>query len=373
MIVQELSCFRGFRCTASACQDNCCIGWEIDIDEQTLARYRQVSGPLGERLQKNIAVEADGTAHFLLGAGERCPFLRADNLCALYCELGESALSEICQQHPRFHHFYGDFLQETGFGLCCEEAGRLLFGAAEGPVICASQEDDSALEPLSPLLRLRDNCLQLLANDALPLWQRLGQLLTYAAAAQKRLDQEPFRLPPLMVPLPSAPEQEDARDCCRTLFALFGELESINSAWDEHRAAAEATFDLENQEALLAEFHQKSPRLEEDLRRFGVYLLFRYFLDDGLDGDVLTPAQLTVAFVAALHRLDFTLWLRQGRGAFTLAQQVEAAKLLSKELEYSVENMDVLREELIFPEMLNENAPILLIGEVSSGAGDALL
>lgn len=141
-------------------------------------------------------------------------------------------------------------------------------------------------------------------------------------------------------------------------------MESIGSAWDSLCAAALATFDLPEQAALLAEFHRKAPRLEEDLRRFGVYLLFRYFLEDGLDGDVLTPAQVTVALAAALHRLDFALWLQRGRGAFGPQQQVEAAKLLSKELEYSLENMDALREELIFPERLDENAPMLLLGEV---------
>lgn len=32
-----------FACTASTCSDNCCIGWEIDIDSRTAGRYRSLS------------------------------------------------------------------------------------------------------------------------------------------------------------------------------------------------------------------------------------------------------------------------------------------------------------------------------------------
>ena len=40
-----------FRCTAERCEHNCCIGWEIDIDEDSLSGYRQVKGEMGERLR----------------------------------------------------------------------------------------------------------------------------------------------------------------------------------------------------------------------------------------------------------------------------------------------------------------------------------
>ena len=37
-----------FRCVGSACSDNCCIGWEINIDPKTLTFYKSVQGPLGD-------------------------------------------------------------------------------------------------------------------------------------------------------------------------------------------------------------------------------------------------------------------------------------------------------------------------------------
>jgi len=85
--------YPAFRCIAGACKHSCCIGWEIDIDEESLAKYRTLSGPLGDRLRRNIS--ADDPPHFLLGEGERCPFLNKDNLCDLILSGGEGLLCQI--------------------------------------------------------------------------------------------------------------------------------------------------------------------------------------------------------------------------------------------------------------------------------------
>ena len=53
-------------------------------------------------------------------------FLNQKNLCDIYIELGEDALCEICTQHPRFHNEYGN-IRQTGLGMACEEATRLMF------------------------------------------------------------------------------------------------------------------------------------------------------------------------------------------------------------------------------------------------------
>ena len=56
--------YSDFQCIGSACQDNCCIGWEIGIDAETLKFYRQVPGALGQKLAQNISSQTP--AHFLL-------------------------------------------------------------------------------------------------------------------------------------------------------------------------------------------------------------------------------------------------------------------------------------------------------------------
>ena len=54
-----------FACIADKCQHSCCIGWEIDIDDDTIEYYKTVEGSLGERLKNNIASDNE-TAHFIL-------------------------------------------------------------------------------------------------------------------------------------------------------------------------------------------------------------------------------------------------------------------------------------------------------------------
>ena len=34
--------YKAFRCIGSDCTENCCIGWEIDVDEDTLAYYKSI-------------------------------------------------------------------------------------------------------------------------------------------------------------------------------------------------------------------------------------------------------------------------------------------------------------------------------------------
>ena len=113
---------QAFRCLAGACRHTCCRGWEIDVDEESAARYRTAEGAIGERLRANLETDETGT-HFRLDAQERCPFLNGEGLCDLILEMGEDALCQICRDHPRFRNFYSDHV-EIGLGLVCEAAAR---------------------------------------------------------------------------------------------------------------------------------------------------------------------------------------------------------------------------------------------------------
>ena len=118
--------YDAFHCTAAACSDTCCAGWEIDVDPDTVEYYENLEGELGDRLREELCDLPDGTVCFRLGENERCPFLDDDNLCELILKLGDDALCEICREHPRFYEELGGRV-EMGVGLCCEEACRLLF------------------------------------------------------------------------------------------------------------------------------------------------------------------------------------------------------------------------------------------------------
>ena len=154
-----------FRCTAGACRHSCCVGWEIDVDPETMERYQAMDGALGEKLSRCISSEP--TPHFILSSQERCPFLTDQKLCEIILQAGEDALCQICADHPRFRNYWSDRI-EIGLGLACEEAARLILTSPH-PLHLVPLAQDPSEEPEIPsqeeiaLRRLRD---QLLADVA---------------------------------------------------------------------------------------------------------------------------------------------------------------------------------------------------------------
>ena len=119
--------YKEFKCIAGACKDSCCVGWEIDIDEDTFSYYQEVEGDFGDRLRSSMAAGEENT--FVLKNG-RCPFLNQENLCDICLELGEEALCQVCTEYPRFVTEYSD-VTEKSLALSCEVVGELVFGRKE--------------------------------------------------------------------------------------------------------------------------------------------------------------------------------------------------------------------------------------------------
>ena len=126
--------YPAFSCIADRCNHSCCIGWEIDIDQDALTRFQSAEGPMGQRLKENISLE--GEPHFILGEDERCPFLNEKGLCDLILYGGEEILCQICTDHPRFRNFLPG-RTEIGVGLCCEAAGQLILSRKQPVKLCS--------------------------------------------------------------------------------------------------------------------------------------------------------------------------------------------------------------------------------------------
>lgn len=115
--------YKKFHCIADKCTHSCCIGWEIDIDDDTYNKYMS----LGDDFKKYINTD---THSFVLDRNERCPFLDKNGLCNIITEYSENSLCQICADHPRFRNFFTDRV-EIGLGLCCEEVSRLVLNETE--------------------------------------------------------------------------------------------------------------------------------------------------------------------------------------------------------------------------------------------------
>ena len=111
------------------------------------------------------------------------------NLCDIYIELGEDALCEICTQHPRFHNEYGN-IRQTGLGMACEEATRLMFETKEfGLCQIQGTNTESTDDFDESVLEIQLWILDLLKKKENPVEQRIEQIFDVVQGIQDHLNQ----------------------------------------------------------------------------------------------------------------------------------------------------------------------------------------
>ena len=353
------SYYKDFRCIASACSDNCCIGWEIDIDPETDAFYKTVGGDMGCRLQKNIQRDENGS-QFILN-GQRCPFLNEKNLCDIHAQLGEQALCEICTQHPRYHEWFGQ-RKESGLGLCCEAAGRLIFSqeqpaAFETVTIDEESTDEIDEELFSLLLAARETAIALVQNRRFDFGKRLALLLNYGEELQSALEDmdckklrtlaESYAQDELLSNL-SFSDEDCGTDTLAYLLDKLAELEPIDESWPSYlRSIREKLPQIIEAHAALRSSY---PRWEAEMEQLAVYFLFRYFCKALYDEDIRSKCGLTVISCMVIALLDGEVFLRNGQ--FTMEDKVQNARKYSKEIEYCDDNRECLYDLLWCDEIL---------------------
>ena len=161
-----------FKCIAGGCRHTCCVGWEVDVDGESLQKFEQLPD-----IAKHI--DYDDTPHIKLSDDERCPFLNDDGLCEMIINHGEEILCQICADHPRFRNFWSDRI-ELGLGLVCEEAGRLILGRKEPMKLVTLSNDGENTELQEDekwLMALRDDMLE--SIDKTGVEARLLEYLIY--------------------------------------------------------------------------------------------------------------------------------------------------------------------------------------------------
>lgn len=138
--------FPRFFCKADQCRHTCCQKWEIDIDDETLKKYKNTEGPLGQELKEWITKGEEGLPCFRFNEKGYCHFLNEKGLCRLILEKGPQYLCQICRDHPRFYKYGYDSdkneeIMLAGTGLACEktveqlmeEPAELLFQSTDSP------------------------------------------------------------------------------------------------------------------------------------------------------------------------------------------------------------------------------------------------
>lgn len=165
--------YEKFNCIAEKCKHNCCIGWEIDIDETSLKKYEDLKTPFACKVCENI--EYEPTAHFKLKDSDRCAFLNEYNLCEIIINLGKGSLCDICAEHPRFRNYYSDRV-EVGLGLCCEEASRIILSDKRGFSLVYLEDyenEDCYNFAEEEFFLFREKCIDKFSDQSMSIYDRI--------------------------------------------------------------------------------------------------------------------------------------------------------------------------------------------------------
>jgi lysine-N-methylase len=123
--------YPAFHCIGKDCEESCCIGWAISIDETSYRRYQTCQHEVLKPMLHAALVEntneqtrsKENAASMQLAADGRCLMLQPDGLCSIHRLLGEQALSDTCAIYPRYaNRFAGEM--EYSLGISCPEAAR---------------------------------------------------------------------------------------------------------------------------------------------------------------------------------------------------------------------------------------------------------
>ncbi len=304
-----------FECQKDDCKHNCCIGWEIDVDEKTLQKYSALKGNFKERLDQNISLE--GTPHFQLQKGDRCPFLNEQGLCDIITELGEDYLCEICDLHPRFVHTYSS-RKEIGLGLCCEEVAHLLL-AKETPFSLVKIKEDAQHKKIKDkeklFFALRKHIFSIVQDRSMPFAHRVEKLQAYC----------------------NRPEMLSVFD-----YAVFYQtLEMLDPAWKTMLQNLEK---CEQDAHCTSSFTFHGESYDIVLEQLLCAFLFRH-LTNCMEGMYLTPAVLfsilSVQMIDALIRCHVL-----EHKNITIEDTAQIIRAYSSEIEYSTQNVDEIMQKL---------------------------
>jgi len=298
--------YNEFKCIADKCKHSCCIGWEIDIDEDTYDFYKSVPGEFGKRLSDNISHSDD--PHFILSCNDRCPFLNERGLCDIILNIGEDCLCDICSDHPRFRNFYSDRV-ELGLGLCCEAAGEIILSRKEPLSLLVIGDDDEIPFSLSPeeeeFFKIREKVFEI-TSSTLDNDEKASSLLRFAG-----------------ISIPDYSYKEWVN--------FFKSLENLDKSW--HNILDTLTSPAEGID---------DPIFNTAMARLLEYFLYRHLPDGIYDGTIharIGFAVLGYKIISQLSKVQCTKC-----GSISLSDIVEISRMYSSEIEYSDENVDAILE-----------------------------
>ena len=358
--------FKDFKCIASECEDTCCAGWGIVIDDETYKKYQKVEGDFGDRLRSEIV--HDGGENIFVLKGNDCPFLNENKLCDIYNEVGEDALCYTCKQYPRYMEEFGG-LREIGISLSCPEAARIILRNEEKAIfeLSENEEEVNSYNDINAklyieLMQCRQIVLNILQDRDINLNTRVAIILCFTKEIQDKIDEneitdiktvrEKYSDKEFIKEVISSFEKynnnEDAKyNNMKEYFNVFKSLKHINPNDPLGLDDAIRYFwqSEEDKDIYLAKNKAFDKYYEDSKYKFEqilVYFIFRYFMKAVFDYDV--SAKVKTAIVSYLMIKELCVVRFTEEGEVTDDDIVDISHMYSKDIEHLEENIEALAE-----------------------------
>ena len=360
--------YKEFKCTADKCEDTCCAGWQIVIDDKALSRYKKVRGKFMGRMLCSVNWK-EGT--FRQDKEKRCAFLNENNLCDLYTNLGEKSLCRTCKMYPRhIEEFEG--VREMTLSVSCPEVARILMDRMTAVKFLEyekeSPADDEEYDDFDPFLfsilqDARSEMIAILQNRELPLSVRTLLVLGMAHDMQGRVNrQELFSCNEVIDKYTGdkaktyveeflLKEETSGKEVrlSKELFEKLYELEFLKEDWYVLLRETEMLLyggkdkvvskgDYKELCRGFRTWADKNVDREIHLEQLMVYFLFTYFPGAVYDGEIFAKVQMAVYCTWMIEKLWMARWLRNEK-VLELDEMTELVYRFSREVEHSDDNL----------------------------------
>lgn len=371
MIITKPDYYNEFACLADQCEDTCCAGWQIVIDDASLEAYKKVEGEFGERLRSSIDWE-EGTFH--QKDGRRCAFLNDDNLCDLYTALGEESLCTTCTNYPR-HIEEFENIREYTLSVSCPEAARILLNKKEKVTFLEEEvEGEEEWEDFdflfhSQLSEARTVMLQILQSREMNIGLRAYLVWEMGRELQEYVDEDRLffldeifekyeneemreRLQAEWEQLHSVQGAKQLYDASIRNYMKLYQLEQLHDHWESHleetedilyRAGSKAYWTLREEFEKWMKEH--FPDYEIWLEQLLVYFIQTYFCGAVYDGYIASKVKMSIVSVHMIFEMLMARWYRN-EAFLDMEEVIQVVYEYSRELEHSDWNLEKIEQLL---------------------------
>ena len=358
--------FNKFNCIADKCEDTCCAGWGIVIDDKSYEKYLSLNSDFGKVLRSKI-IEDEGDKVFLL-TGDRCSFLNKNNLCEIYNNIGEEGLCYTCKQYPRYLEEFGS-LREVGISLSCPEAARIILNSNEKVYFELNEIDEevSNYNDINAnlyinLMQCRKIVFDIIQDRSLNINIRVSMALIFINEVQEKIDSSNIGV------IQEVKNKYSDKGFINNLINKFDKYKNNGAVKYSNVKEFLETFrnlkhikqnDILGIEDALRYFWQSEDDKELYLKNCNdfnnyytyneykfeqilIYFIYRYFMKAVFDYDVIGKIKFAIVSYIMIKELACIRFLENKE--FTEEDMVDIAHTYSKDIEHLEENVEVLQE-----------------------------